>query len=615
MFSPNVPPAASRRPSLLAFVLIVAALYFGKEVLLPLALATLLAFLLTPMVRRLETWKMPRVPAVLFVMLLTVSILGGIGWAVANQLLDVIGQLPDYKANIERKLESFHGPQGGVIAKATDSVQELSKELSAGTPKEQPQQLPRHPSRTQQKAPAAVPVKPVPVELVEPPPTAMRSLRDLLGPLLAPIGGAVIVIVFALVMLIRREDLRDRLVRLIGQGRINLVTQAFDEATQRVSKYLRMQFLVNTTFAGIIAFGLHFIGLPGALLWGVMAGMLRFIPYIGPVIGGGVPFVISLAVFADWKQPLLALGLFLVAELIVAYVIEPWLYGKNTGISPLAILVAAAFWAAIWGPVGLILSTPLTVCLVVMGRYVPQFEFLYVMLGDQPVLAPEVQFYQRLLATDQQEARAVMEQFLLEKSPTELYDGVFIPALSMAEADRHKGALDEVKENFLIQSVGEFIAELAETESNSTVPLHPPNCRIVCLPAHDKADEVSAAMLAQLLEAAGLPVVSLPVTSTPTAMLEEVSIQPDDIVCISALPPFAVLNARSLNKKLRTRFPCSKFLVGLWNSAGDPKMEERIEKAFPGEVVTTLAAAVEEIQRLIESGPLCETPASPASRA
>jgi hypothetical protein len=224
-----------------------------------------------------------------------------------------------------------------------------------------------------------------------------------------------------------------------------------------------------------------------------------------------------------------------------------------------------------------------------------------------------VQFYQRLLAMDQQEARAVMEQFLLEKSPVELYDGVFIPALSMAEADRHKGALDEVKEDFLMQSVGEFIAELAETGSNSTEPLPSPNFRIVCLPAHDKADEVSAAMLAQLLEAAGVPVVSLPVTGTPTAMLEELSIRPDDIVCISALPPFAVLNARALSKKLRTRFPCSKFLVGLWNSVSDPKMEERIEKAFPGEVVTTLAAALEEIRRLGESAPLCESPAPQSS--
>ena len=594
-----------------------AALYFGKEVLIPLALAILLAFLLTPPVRRLETWKLPRLPAVLLVLILSVSAFGAIGWAVANQLLDVINQLPGYRANIQRKMESFRGPQAGTLAKATNSVQELSKELASGTPKQQPSELPRHPSRTQQSAPAPDTVRPVPVELVEPPPTAMKSLRNLLGPLLAPIGAAVIVIVFTLVMLIRREDLRNRLFRLMGQGQINLATQAFDEATQRVTRYLRMQFLVNTGFGALIALGLHVIGLPGALLWGVLAGLLRFVPYIGPAIGGGLPFVISLAVFADWIQPLSTLGLFLFAELLVAYVIEPWLYGKHTGISPLAILVAAAFWAAVWGPVGLILSTPLTVCLVVLGRYVPQFEFLYVMLGDEPVLPPEVQFYQRLLAMDQQEARVVMEQFLIEKSPAELYDTVFVPALSMAEADRHKGALDEVRENFMMQCVGEFIAELAaagnghsETKGGSDVHSLPApvlDCRVVCLPANDKADEITAAMLAQLLESVGIPAVCLPVTGLPATLLDEVSIQPNDIVCISALPPFAVLNARSLNKKLRSRFPCSKFLVGLWNaSGGDPKIEDRIEKAFPGEVVTTLTAAVEQVERLITSAPLCE---------
>jgi hypothetical protein len=299
-------------------------------------------------------------------------------------------------------------------------------------------------------------------------------------------------------------------------------------------------------------------------------------------------------------------------------VIEPWLYGKHTGISPLAILVAAAFWAAVWGPVGLILSTPLTVCLVVLGRYVPQFEFLYVMLGDEPVLPPEVQFYQRLLAMDQQEARAVMEEFLTDKSPAELYDAVFVPALSMAEADRHKGALDEVREDFMMQSVGEFIAELAagthQSEAENGNAFHPlaplpVDCRVVCLPAKDKADEISAAMLAQLLETEGIPAVCLPVTGWPAASLDELSIQQSDIVCISALPPFAVLNARSLSKKVRERFPCSKFLVGLWSaSGGDPKMAERIEKAFPGEVVTTLAGAVEEVRKLMQSAPLCPAP-------
>ena len=299
------------------------------------------------------------------------------------------------------------------------------------------------------------------MEVVEPPPTALQSLRNLLGPVLGPAAAALIVIVFAVVMLIYREDLRSRALRLVGVSQLTLATEAFDDATNRVSRYLRMQFLVNTVFMAVIATGLHFIGLQGALLWGVLAGLLRFVPYVGPIVGGGLPFVVSLAMFADWEQPLLTLGLFLVVELTVAYVVEPWWYGKHTGISSLAILVAAAFWATIWGPVGLILSTPLTVCLVVLGRYVPQFEFLYVLLGDEPVLPQEVQFYQRMLAMDQDEARAVVHEFLKDRGVIDLYDTILMPALAMAEMDRHKGVLDKVREDFMMESIAELVAEQA----------------------------------------------------------------------------------------------------------------------------------------------------------
>jgi predicted PurR-regulated permease PerM len=544
-------------------------------------------------------------------LIVSFSLIGAIGWVVANQLIEVINQLPNYTSNIREKMESFHGPHGGSLAKASDSVQKLTKELSTSPANQPPPPAAMRPVKPQtRKSTSSLPSDehPLPVEIIEAPPGALQALRNVLGPLLAPLSTAGVVVVFSIVMLIKREDLRNRLLRLLGQRQLNVATQAFDDATQRVSRYLRMQFLVNATYGWLLTIGLYFIGVPTALLWGVLAGILRFVPYIGPVIGGGLPVFLALAVFPGWVQPLLCLGLFVVIELTVGYIVEPWLYGNHTGISSLAILVAAAFWTVLWGPTGLVLSTPLTVCLVVLGRYVPHLEFLYVILGDEPVFSPEVQLYQRLLAMDQREARTVIELFLKDRSLVELYDAVVIPALSMAEEERHRGVLDEARENFLIQSVNEFIAELADQFRDPATPSQ--ETRIVCIPASDRADETTAGMLAQLLELAGYATVSFPVMASHTDVLEELSIQENDIVCISALPPFALMNARSLSKRLRVSFPKLRIVVGLWNfSGGGVTAEQRLEAAFAVEVVTTLAQAVERVQTPVESMSLPETSA------
>jgi predicted PurR-regulated permease PerM len=602
----NAVSAASRPFPLLAFVVSIAALYFAKEIFIPLALAVLFAFLLTPVVTGLERLRLGRIPSVMLVLIVSFSLIGAIGWVVANQLIEVINQLPNYTSNIREKMGSFRGPHGGSLARATDSVQKLTKELSTSPANQLPPPVPMRSAKTQTRKPvSALPsdARPVQVEIVEPPPGALQSLRDVLGPLLAPLSTAGVVVVFYIGMLVTREDLRNRLLRLLGQRQLNVATQAFDDATQRVSRYLRMQFLVNATYACLLTMGLYFIGLPTALLWGVLAGILRFVPYIGPIIGGGLPVFLALAVFASWVQPLLCLGLFVVIELTVAYIVEPWLYGTHTGISSLAILVAAAFWTALWGPTGLVLSTPLTVCLVVLGRYVPQLEVFYVILGDEPVLSPEVQLYQRLLAMDQREAHTVIESFLKDRSLVELYDAVVIPALSMAEEERHRGVLDEARENFLIQSINEFIAELADQCKDPVAPSQ--DIRVVCIPASDRADETTAGMLAQLLELAGYATVSFPVMASHTEVLAELSIQQSDIVCISALPPFALMNARSLSKRLRVNFPKLRIVVGLWNfSGGGVTAEQRLEAAFAVEVVTTLAQAVERVQMPVESIPL-----------
>ena len=593
------PPTSHRLSPTFVFILALAALYYAKEILIPLSLAALIAFLLTPAVMRFEKWRVPRVVGVILVMVFSLSLVAGLGWIAVNQLVDVLNQLPNYKANIHAKFEALRGPGKGSFAKASESVKELGKELSGAEPEQAPPTPPARTSKTLKDAPLLPSLEhPVPVRVVESPPSALQSLGGVLGPLLAPIGTAVIVLVFSIIMLIKREDLRDRVIRLIGQTQLNLATEAFDDATTRISRYLRLQFLINATFGGLITVGLYFIGVPNALLWGVLAGVLRFLPYIGAIVGASVPLVLSLALFNSWHQPLMCLALFLIVEPTVAYLIEPALYGAHTGISSLAILVSAAVWTALWGPIGLLLSTPLTVCLVVMGRHVPQLKFLHILLGDEPVLTPAAQFYQRLLAMNQVEARVVIDAFLKDRPVIELYDEVVIPALSMAEEDRHKGALDDTRERFLVQSIEEFVAEHADDVEAS--PRR--GVRVVCLAGSDKADEISAAMLGQVLEGLGYAAVSFPVLDSPAEFLNTLSCQPNDILCISAVPPFALMRARSLSKELRTRFPELRILLGLWGFAtGGDKSDERLENAFAVEVVTTLAQAVERISPQPES--------------
>jgi predicted PurR-regulated permease PerM len=580
----------------IAFVLTLGALYFARAVLVPFALAALLAFMLSPVVTRLERWRLGRGPSVIIVVFFSLAAALGLGWVVGNQLIDVIGRLPGYRENIEARVAALRGPAGSALGKATDSVRELSEDLAAGQPST--------PSKQANS-------RPVSVQVVEQPPNAFQSLGNLLGPLAAPLGTALITLVFTIFMLIKREDLRNRLIRLVARRQLNIITQLMDDAAQRVSRYLLMQFSINATFGCLVAACLYFIGVPNAILWGALAGSLRFVPYIGPMIGGALPFVVALVVFNGWTRPLLALGFFILLELITSNAVEPWLGSARTGISSLAILVAAVFWGALWGPAGLVLSMPLTVCLVVLGRYVPPLEFLYVALGDEPVLSPKAHFYQRLLALDQEEAQSVAETFLSDRTLIELHDLLIIPALTMAEQDRHQGGLDDAKTAFIVQSVSEIISDVAAFEGEADgvadkgrLGPHSPDTRVVCVPATDQADAITAAMLSQVVEQAGYPVICLPLTdsvSDAVAELRGIRPQSGDIVCICALPPFALLKARSMSKQLHTLFPDLKIIVGLWNFSGSGSASERFGKAFAQPVVTTLADALSQIAALAGS--------------
>jgi predicted PurR-regulated permease PerM len=588
----------------------IAALYFARIVLIPFALALLFTFILTPVVRLLERIHFRRIPSTLLVVALAVAGFGALGWTVAKQLSEVANQLPAYKSNIKTRLASLHWPANQSLDSASQTITEISKDLATSPIASHPVSPAVAPSPATHSVTAA---RPLPVEVVKAPALPLESVQSVL----ALLGSAVIVLVFTIFMLIRREDLRNRLISLAGEGHLHLVTQTLDDASARVSRYLLLQFVVNTCYGIFVGACLHFIGVPGALLWGVLAGVLRFLPYIGPPLGGIMPLLLSLAVFHGWTQPLLTLGLFIVTELIVSNFIEPMLYGIHTGISSLAILVAAIFWTAIWGPIGLVLSTPLTVCLLVAGRHVPRLRFLHILLGDEPVLAPSSRFYQRLLAMDHDDARRVLDRQLEGKTLEELYDSVLIPALSLAEHDRHQDRLDEASQKFIWQSTRELIEDLWEPRDKEADHAHEsgaagelslhyearpaaaqvaPSLNVLCLPARDEADELVATMLAQVLERAGHRAQCIPLGAT-AEMLEQIREARPDVVCISALPPFAVPHVRSLYAKLRSQQPQLRILVGLWHFSGDPgKISRRLGLTDGSQTFNTLGEFIAELK-------------------
>lgn len=577
---------------------VIAVLYLARDILIPLAFAITLTLVLTPAVGWLQKLHIRRFPAALLVMLVSITIAGGVSYVIFNQLVQVVNDLPGYRENIDNKIKTLRAPNKGALGRAAQSVKELGKELA--TTQELPAPPPAQGRAGRLTSPVNTLDNPLPVQVVEAPANGLVYVRGLTQPFFAPLAILGIVLVFTVFLLVEEADLRNRLFRLAGLDRLNVVTQALDDATHRVSRYLMLQFMVNAGFGILCGLGLYLIGVPYAALWGAVAALFRIVPYVGSVTAGLLPLLLSLAVFDGWTQPLLVFLLFATLELVIANLFEPWLYGAHTGISSLALLLTAVFWATLWGPAGLILSTPLTVCVVVLGRHIPHLSFLHILLGDQPALVAEAHLYQRLLAMDDQEARAVAEEYLSENSLLQLYDAVILPALTLAEQDRHKGALDPEREEFLFLSVREMLAEFSEKAQNSAPedsgerPTPARLGRVLCFPAHDEADEIAAAMLAQLLEQVGRATVSFPVGSSPQSILGLLDPAREDVFCISAIPPFAFSHARTLNRQLRTQFPHTQILVGIWGFKGDMERAlHRFQPALPDKFVTSLAGALE----------------------
>ncbi|MGH6925642.1 MAG: AI-2E family transporter, partial [Propylenella sp.] len=442
--------------SLAIIVVVVAGLYFGRDILVSLALAMLVSLALAPLVRSLRRARVPDPIAVSAAVAAAFLVILAVGWVVASQGADLAGRLPAYQRNIETKVDAlFTSPPGArLFQRATEMARDIGRKVEEETNGEEEDTSVFSVGGEADRAP-------LPVVIRDPETTPMQMVRTIIGPVLGPLATAGIVIVFVIFMLLKREDLRDRVIRLAGPSDLPRTTQALDDAAQRVGRYLLMQLVVNATYAVPIGIGIWLIGIPNPILWAILCALLRFVPYIGPIIAAFFPLALAIAVDPGWTMFLMTGALFIVVELLSNNFMEPWLYGASTGLSPLAIIVAAVFWTWLWGPIGLLLSTPLTVCLVVLGRHVPQLAFLDVLLGSEPVLEPEERLYQRLLVGNG-EATENAVRSLSESSLAEYLDGVAIPALALAERDRVRGALDEDRLARLSASAIVLIDNLAE---------------------------------------------------------------------------------------------------------------------------------------------------------
>jgi predicted PurR-regulated permease PerM len=577
---------------LLVLAVTVLVLFFARDLLVLFAFALLLAFLLAPAVGFLEARRAPRVVAVGITGVLAFTIICGIGYVVARQLLNVARDLPAYHLTIQKKMASLHVPAEQSLEGAFAAVEDISGDLAtnAGNGSSGPQQ------------PAA---QVQAVRIVDTNRGQLQSAVEFLTRLLRPIGTFGVVIIFTIYLLMEREDLRRRILLLAGISRIRLMNQALQDAASRISQYLFFQVTVNAAYGALFGLGLFLIGVPNATFWGVFAGLLRMVPYAGTAIGVALPLVVCVAVSSSWGPPLLLICFFLVLELTTTNIVEPWVFRSRTGISSLALLTMAIFWTLLWGWPGLILSTPLTVCIVVLGRHVPRMSFLHALLGADAELSPEALFYERLLAMDQREARAVANRFLEGQPLVELYDSVVIPALGLVEQDRHQGVLDDACCNFCFLCIGELVAELTDYRQKGESALFPPlfsvqeDFAVVCISATDQADELTTHMLVQLMERASNQTLYLP-ASVSDEILDSLAREPNTVIFISALPPFAFSQTRAICQRVRSHLPQNRIVIGLWNRSEDPDRAqdlsvERFGSGRPTAVVNTLAQGLGQV--------------------
>jgi predicted PurR-regulated permease PerM len=608
-------------------VIIVAALYLGREIFVPVALAILLSFVLASPVELLQRCRVPKAIAVVGVVLLAFAIIFALGSLMAAQLARLAGDLPQYQTTIQNKIQSVRGITGGssTLERAEGMLQDLSKELNKpknGSAAKEPNPILANPS-------AVRPASPVKVEVLQPDPGTLENLRSLIAPLVSPLATTGIIVIFVIFILIQREDLRNRLIRLAGSHDLQRTTAALDDAAARLSRLFLNQLLINTGFGVMIGIGLWIIGVPSPVLWGILAAVLRFVPYIGSFIAAAFPLVLAIAVDPGWSMLAWTAILFFAVEPVVGQVVEPMVYGRTTGLSPVAVVVSATFWTALWGPIGLVLATPLTVCLVVLGRHVERLAFLDVMFGDRPALSPPEIFYQRMLAGDPTEAAEKAEEFLKERSLSSYYEEVALPGLRLAQADLKREVLDAARLVKIRDTVIEFTTDLSEpaerqlkaegktddpeavaavdqtteVELPTALPVlaktdlaaawrgdHP----VLCIAGRTSLDEAAGVMFADLCKAHGLGCRIEGPAALSTANIFRLDTEGVAMVCFSYLDTSSPAHIRFAVRRLRTKLPRAVIMLGVWSGTLDDAAAEQLRDLAKADLAKgTLYAALE----------------------
>jgi predicted PurR-regulated permease PerM len=587
----------TRAAGMVTAAVIVAALYFASEVLIPITLAALLTFILAPLANLLRRVGIPRVPAIIATVLVALGIIIGLAAVIGTQVADLAAQAPRYQTTLEDK-----------VAKLRDNtLAPLSRAVSRF--EAHPERTPSPASETSATPGSESGPKPVPVIVQQPSPSPVQVGQKVLAPIVHPAATVIIMIVVTIFALLYREDLRDRAIRVFGAGDLSRTTSAMDDAGHRLSRYFITQLAINSAFGVVVAVGTYFIGLPHPVLWGVVGGVLRFVPYIGAWIAAALPTLVAAAVEPGWSMALLTVGLYAVTEFFAGQFLEPLLYGHSTGLSPIAVVVAAIFWTWLWGPIGLIISTPLTLCAVVLGRHIEQLSFIDILLGSRPALRPSESLYQRLLAGDTDEAQEQLEELAGEHSLVDYFDNVAVEALQMASADfraRKLSHSDAAELRAKFEELIEFAEEFDEKEAPesgpvSTAPALHSGGRILCLPGRGPFDGLAAAMLSDVIEREGVEATASVAEAYSRQKLHSLEMKDIALVCVLYLDARGVpANARLLIRDLKRRNPDAKVVFGfVQKSAAD--IREKLSKLGADEYVSSLREVLEITRTLIKT--------------
>jgi predicted PurR-regulated permease PerM len=579
--------------SLLICGLIIIFLYLGRPILEPLVIASLLAFILSPLIRRLRHWGVWRVPSVVLAVVFTLGVLGALGTIIAIQITQLAEELPTYETNLRTKIRALGTGKltSGALERASGTLKDLQEEISKAG------------------AGATSAQKPMLVEVRQPEPRGLETIANLVRPLLSPLAMTALIVLFLIFILLQREDLRDRFLRLAGTADLQRSTAALDDAGTRLSRFFLMQTVLNAGFGVVIAAGLWLIGVPNAVLWGIFAGLMRFVPFVGGIIAAFFPMALAAAVDPGWSMVLATAGLFVIAEPIAGHLIEPLVYGQHTGLSPVAIVISTLFWTLLWGPVGLLLATPLTVCLVVLGRHIQTLQFIEVLLGDEPALEPEERFYQRLLAGDRTEAADMAEAALRDQRPADYYDAVPMKALALAHSDAAQGKLAHEKQLKMRDTIEEIVEELREDTDSAGADgagsaedaafgrargAWSGNRAVLCLASRSPLDEAACLLLQQLLEKHGIGARIQPFADVASARSFKIDAQEAPLVCLSYFGAVGnPAHVRYLIRRLRRVMPNTRFLAGFWMLAEQPEKAEEWRTAVGAQrVATSLAEAL-----------------------